>query len=92
MNRKNFASTSGVIVDVCKPHGIWFDRDELGRIVQFVMKGGLETSRRRELERLEEKLRRRREELVSFGGWSAPTTSEDAWLPDLLDVLKQFFL
>jgi len=38
MNRKNFAETSGAIVDVCKPHGIWLDRDELGRIIQFVMK------------------------------------------------------
>jgi Zn-finger nucleic acid-binding protein len=91
MNRKNFASTSGVIIDVCKPHGIWFDRDELGRIVQFVMKGGLETSRRRELERLEQKLKNRREELASWGAWSGPAISEEPWLPELLDVLKGFF-
>ncbi len=29
MNRMNFARCSGVIVDVCKGHGTWFDRDEL---------------------------------------------------------------
>ncbi|MBI3790731.1 MAG: zf-TFIIB domain-containing protein, partial [Gemmatimonadetes bacterium] len=29
MNRVNFARVSKVIVDVCKAHGTWFDRDEL---------------------------------------------------------------
>jgi Zn-finger nucleic acid-binding protein len=48
MNRINFAKCSGVIVDVCKGHGTWFDRDELSRIVEFVRGGGLETSRARE--------------------------------------------
>jgi Zn-finger nucleic acid-binding protein len=28
MNRINF-DRSGVVVDICKGHGIWFDRDEL---------------------------------------------------------------
>src|SRR4051812_20636064 len=28
MNRLNFAKCSGVIVDVCRGHGTWFDRDE----------------------------------------------------------------
>ena len=31
MNRVNFANFSGVIVDVCREHGTWFDRDELRR-------------------------------------------------------------
>jgi Zn-finger nucleic acid-binding protein len=66
MNRKNFANTSGVILDVCKPHGIWFDRDELGRIIQFVMKGGLDESRRRELERLDQKMKDRRAEIAAL--------------------------
>src|SRR5262245_3105684 len=29
MNRANFAKCSGVVVDVCRPHGTWFDKDEL---------------------------------------------------------------
>ncbi|MGI9164796.1 MAG: zf-TFIIB domain-containing protein [Pyrinomonadaceae bacterium] len=33
MNRVNFARCSSVIVDVCKGHGTWFDREELSRIV-----------------------------------------------------------
>ena len=49
MNRVNFAHTSGVIVDVCTPHGTWFDADELRRVLEFVTAGGLEAARAREL-------------------------------------------
>jgi Zn-finger nucleic acid-binding protein len=48
MNRINFAHCSGVIVDVCKGHGTWFDRDELSKIVQFIRSGGLEMARQKE--------------------------------------------
>jgi Zn-finger nucleic acid-binding protein len=48
MNRINFARCSGVIVDFCKPHGTWFDRDELSGIVQFINDGGLNASRAKE--------------------------------------------
>jgi len=48
MNRINFAHCSGVIVDVCKGHGTWFDRDELSKIVQFIRGGGLEMARQKE--------------------------------------------
>jgi len=48
MNRINFAHCSGVIVDVCKGHGTWFDRDELREIVDFIRGGGFEVSRRKE--------------------------------------------
>jgi len=50
MNRKNFAGRSGVVVEVCKPHGIWFDRDQLSAVLRFVMAGGLERTQRQELE------------------------------------------
>jgi len=48
MNRVNFARCSGVIVDVCRGHGTWFDRDELREIVEFIRAGGLELSRQKE--------------------------------------------
>jgi Zn-finger nucleic acid-binding protein len=57
MNRANFARCSGVIVDLCKAHGIWFDRDELSKIIEFIGQGGLEMSRTREKMRLEEERR-----------------------------------
>ena len=45
MNRINFARSSGVIMDVCKPHGVWLDRGELERVVGFVDGGGLTAAR-----------------------------------------------
>ena len=58
MNRMNFARCSGVIVDICKQHGTWFDRDELSRIVEFIHGGGLEAARLREKEEIREDRRR----------------------------------
>lgn len=48
MNRSNYARVSGVILDTCKPHGIWFDRDELGRVLRFIEQGGLQKAVARE--------------------------------------------
>jgi Zn-finger nucleic acid-binding protein len=48
MNRMNFARHSGVVVDVCKQHGTWFDRDELREIVEFIRTGGLDAARDKE--------------------------------------------
>jgi Zn-finger nucleic acid-binding protein len=41
MNRKNFGSTSGIIVDICASHGSFFDAGELPRVLEFVRRGGL---------------------------------------------------
>ena len=57
MNRVNFANCSHVVVDVCKQHGTWFDRDELRRIVEFIRAGGLESARAREIAELERQRR-----------------------------------
>ena len=60
MNRINFAKCSDVIVDVCKGHGTWFDKDELRQIVEFIRGGGMEQSREKlkhEIEFQQEKLR-----------------------------------
>ena len=73
MNRENFGRRSGVVVDVCKAHGVWFDAGELGEVVGFVMRGGLDETRRRELEDAREELRRRRAEF----GESGPEAGED---------------
>jgi Zn-finger nucleic acid-binding protein len=55
MNRVNFGKRSGVIVEVCKPHGVWFDRGELTRAIEFVADGGLVETKRREEELAREK-------------------------------------
>jgi Zn-finger nucleic acid-binding protein len=58
MNRVNFAHTSGVILDVCKTHGVWLDRGELQRVVGFVEHGGMAASREHEREQLANERRR----------------------------------
>ena len=45
MNRVNFAHISGVVLDVCRAHGVWFDQDELRQLVEFIRSGGLERAR-----------------------------------------------
>jgi Zn-finger nucleic acid-binding protein len=62
MNRINFARCSGVVIDICKQHGTWFDRDELQRIIEFIRAGGLSASRAREIEQLAEERRRLQQE------------------------------
>lgn len=58
MHRRNFGGLSGVIVDVCTVHGIWFDAGELPRVLAFVESGGLERARERETEARRESARR----------------------------------
>jgi Zn-finger nucleic acid-binding protein len=76
MNRVNFAHCSHVIVDVCREHGTWFDRDELRQIVEFIRAGGLNQARAIEAEELKsevERLKESRQRLqtgTSGGGWS----------------------
>jgi Zn-finger nucleic acid-binding protein len=52
MTRRNFGQSSGVIIDVCRRHGVWFDRGELPRVIQFVEAGGLGLTRARQREAL----------------------------------------
>lgn len=62
MNRSNFARISGVIIDTCKPHGLWFDATELPRIIEFIDKGGLDTARRKEKLQISEERARLKDE------------------------------
>ena len=57
MNRYNFANASGIVIDSCKGDGVWFDRDELRQVVQFVRSGGLQLKDQREREHDAEKRR-----------------------------------
>jgi Zn-finger nucleic acid-binding protein len=50
MNRVNFGRVSGIVIDLCKGHGVWFDSGELQRILAFVASGGLDRMRRSEAE------------------------------------------
>ena len=65
MNRVNFARCSGVVVDVCKGHGTWFDRDELRQIVEFIRGGGLSVAREREKQEVEAERQKLKQEQLS---------------------------
>ncbi|MBX3288193.1 MAG: zf-TFIIB domain-containing protein [Acidobacteria bacterium] len=62
MNRSNFARTSGIIIDMCREHGIWFDADELPKIITFINGGGMSRAREKEKAELEYQRSRLREE------------------------------
>jgi Zn-finger nucleic acid-binding protein len=55
MNRRNYGRKSGVIVDVCARHGLWFDLHEIDRLLRWIHEGGEARSERlqREAERIE---------------------------------------
>jgi Zn-finger nucleic acid-binding protein len=51
MNRQNFGRRSGVIIDVCKGHGVWFEQGELQSVLAFIDSGGFELARQAEQQR-----------------------------------------
>ncbi len=93
MNRMNF-DRSGVILDICKGHGVWFDRDELTRIVEFIRAGNLGPPRNKHKAELEEERRRTYRFMTTIDG---PRPIDDdysyrsvaiASAGDLLDLLR----
>ncbi len=77
MNRRQFSAGAGVIIDVCKAHGAFFDPGELPRIIEFVMNGGLEQAQRKELERARDDLRRQQDS-ARFSAMMAARSSTTA--------------
>jgi Zn-finger nucleic acid-binding protein len=65
MNRQAYARISGVVVDVCRVHGLWFDAGELAEVIRFVEEGGLKLAREREREEeAEREIQRRTDSLI----------------------------
>ena len=105
MNRSNFAHRSGVLVDVCKGHGTWFDRGELARVLTFIEEGGLERARLEEQQKHDEEQRELARELrevtrqsvgnggtvvTSFTVHSTRNVDKNEWGTQLLrDVLEK---
>jgi Zn-finger nucleic acid-binding protein len=98
MARVNFQRISGVVLDQCRRHGTWFDRDELRRVVEFIRAGGMDRARQRELERLAEERRRlesARAEAArgSYADreWSDPREEAGPLSVDIVQVLARLF-
>jgi len=73
MNRNNFGGTSGIVVDVCPRHGVWFDPGELPRVLDFVQAGGLDRARKRAAD---ERAERERHERLSAASVRVPRVEE----------------
>jgi Zn-finger nucleic acid-binding protein len=84
MNRSNFARSSGVIIDLCKQHGVWFDADELPKIINFIDKGGLERAREKQKIELGEERAKLRNEQRKFARMEQQgRAAEMTWLNPL---------
>jgi len=100
MNRKNFVRVSGVIVDVCRPHGIWFDAGEMEKIMDFIARGGMREAREAEREVEKDEKRRQkdgREKVMQVAGTSsifsdgAGSSSEALDLSDMVIGILNLF-
>ncbi len=52
MHRRNYARRSGIILDVCAAHGIWFDANELSRVFNYRIVDGTSPSMRPDVNNL----------------------------------------
>jgi len=77
MNRLNYAERSGFIMNVCRQHGIWLDRDELREIIEFIRAGGLDKAKEKNLAEAEQMAHERQidaqevqwEDAATSGSW-----------------------
>ncbi len=91
MNRKLFAAGSGIVVDVCRAHGTFFDAGELPAVIEFVMNGGLEAAQKKELERQRDQLRRERDAARAEQVATMHYVQEPTHAGALVDLLSLLF-
>lgn len=96
MNRTNFGLVSGVIVDVCKQDGVWFDCGEINKTIAFIESGGLKKTevveqRRKATERAadEERWQKARQPVMTGIGYEAYAEEYHARL--LIDAFITLF-
>lgn len=95
MNRINFGSRSGVVIDRCKEHGVWLDAGELRQLCEWIKHGGKLLDKEKTEERKKEEIiieQRRRQNRIQ-GGAIADYSDLDSFdlrtmkNPDLFDVV-----
>ena len=90
MIRRNFGGSSGIILDVCRDHGVWLDHSEMEKVLGFVRAGGLARAREREVDRLKEEADRavaRRMTPAPVGLSEEPRPARPTSTVDLADVV-----
>ncbi len=92
MQRRQYAHGSGVIIDICRHHGVWFDANELPQIVRWIRKGG-NRGQLKAMEKTSDSRAARGESSrmparMSRGAWSHDAGAHDAGADDaVLDVM-----
>lgn len=89
MNRRGFAHGSGVIVDVCRAHGTWFDKDELTQVVEFALGGGLERAERVAEQRENQQARRKHASETSTAAREGPLL-DTMWMMPRTSIVGEF--
>ena len=83
MNRRNYGRKSGVIVDVCARHGLWFDLHEIDRLLRWIHQGG--EARAEELQREGERIEARQKALAEGAqSWGKALSASSDSLETLL--------
>lgn len=94
MARRNHGGSSGVVVDVCRHHGVWLDASELERVLLWIRAGGAERERRRRSERERDAARRKSAlpppPATSAELWPEPVGTTFSVLEVLAWLLKRF--
>ncbi len=89
--RRAFAGSSGVILDVCGSHGLWFDAAELEATLAWIRGGGLSRAEERLAAERKEALRREAAAKQEFREVVAEKPADAQWL-DLLGELVDIVL
>jgi len=92
MNRKRHRSMSGVIVDVCRDHGVWLDGGELAQIVRWINVGGRDIEDEKRVFDAEAESRRRHIDACFKGvpGVGEPGGSPPVRDGSLADIVRRF--
>jgi len=78
MARRNYGHGSGVIIDLCRHHGIWFDADELSRVLHWIRDGGVVENEQQRRETIRAKSRTvRRATQPTYDPWGDDTDEYD---------------
>ena len=88
MHRRNYGRKSGVILDTCRQHGVWFDQGELDAILDWVRQGGLERAERHLRLMDAEEERARRASLRAAGARSAANPLAPAPARSVTDFIE----
>jgi len=88
MRRTNFAKKSGVIVDICRAHGIWLDSGEVTHLMEWKKMGG-QLLHEKEQERKTPVHNIHKNTESPSSAWEMPERQETLGLEsDLLDVMS----